>query len=87
MQQHARVFAIGVYIVCFTLIGDAFKGRSMLSAGAAVSMLWGVGGLIGPPIAGLAIDRFGVDAMPITLAAIFAIMLLALAVNKWQLVR
>ena len=82
-----RLFAIGVYIVCFTLIGDTFKGHSMLSAGAAVSMLWGFGGLVGPPIAGAAIDQFGVDAMPITLAAIYAIMLLALGANKWKLLQ
>ena len=80
-----RLFAVGVYMIGFTLIGDTFKGRSMLSAGAAVSMLWGVGGLAGPPIAGAAIDQFGVDAMPITLAAIYAIMLLALGANKWKL--
>ena len=82
-----RLFAIGVYIVCFTLIGGTFKGRSMLSAGAAVSMLWGVGGLAGPPIAGAAIDRFGVDAMPVTLAVIYFILLIALASQKWKLVR
>ena len=82
-----RLFAIGVYIVCFTLIGDTFKGRSMLSAGAAVSMLWGIGGLVGPPIAGAAIDQFGVDAMPVCLAAIYAAMLLAMASNKWKILR
>ena len=82
-----RLFAVGVYMIGFTLIGDTFKGRSMLSAGAAVSMLWGVGGLAGPPIAGAAIDQFGVDAMPITLAAIYAIMLLALGANKWKLLQ
>jgi MFS family permease len=81
-----RLFAIGVYMVSFTVIGDIFKGRSMLNAGAAVSMLWGIGGLAAPPVAGVAIDQFGVDAMPVCLAAIFAIMLVALALNRWKLV-
>ena len=82
-----RLFAVGVYIVFFAMIGDTFKGRSMLSAGAAVSMLWGIGGLVGPPIAGAAIDQFGVDAMPVCLAAIYVVMLFAMALNKWELLR
>ena len=82
-----RLFAIGIYIISFAMIGDVFKGRSMLSAGATVSMLWGIGGLVGPPIAGAAIDRFGVDAMPICLAVIYVVMLLALAMNKWDMLR
>jgi nitrate/nitrite transporter NarK len=59
----------------------------MLSAGAAVSMLWGIGGLVGPPIAGAAIDEFGVNAMPVCLAAIYLVVLVIMALNKWELLR
>jgi len=58
-----------------------------VSGCAAVAAMWGVGGLIGPPVAGIAIDTFGINAMPVTLAAFFVLMLVGLAFSRGQLVR
>jgi MFS family permease len=82
-----RLFAIGPYIVAFAIIGARFKGAEMLSAAAGVSMLWGVGGLIAPPVAGFAIDQFGVNAMPVILAVIFLLLLVGFAANRFSLLR
>jgi MFS family permease len=82
-----RLFAIGVYMVCFSLIGDTFKGTSMLSASAAVSMLWGLGGLVAPPIAGMAIDSFGATALPLLLAGVFALFLGAVVAGRGAVLR
>jgi hypothetical protein len=49
--------------------------------------MWGVGGLIGPPIVGAAIDAFGVDAMPISLGGIYVILLIGLALSGGRLIR
>jgi fucose permease len=49
--------------------------------------MWGVGGLIGPPIAGVAIDLFGIEAMPITLAAFYVLLLAGLLMSGGRLVR
>jgi fucose permease len=49
--------------------------------------MWGVGGLIGPPIAGIAIDTFGINAMPVTLASFYVILLIGLIRNRGHLVR
>jgi MFS family permease len=80
-----RLFAIGPYIIAFAIIGARFKGAEMLSAAAGVSMLWGVGGLIGPPVTGFAIDQFGVNAMPIILALIFLLLIFGFVANRFSL--
>ena len=62
-------------------MGDIFKGPDVVSGSAAVATMWGVGGLIGPPVAGLAIDAFGINALPYTLAILYAALLIALQFN------
>ncbi len=79
--------AFAVYSIALTILGDSFTGPDLIAGSAAFSAMWGVGGLVGPPIAGAAIDAFGVNAMPVTLAAIYAILLVGLALSGGRLVR
>ena len=79
--------AFAVYVVGLATMGDAFKGPDLMAGTAAVAAMWGVGGLIGPPVAGLAIDLVGIDAMPVTLAAFFVLLLAALTLTGGRLVR
>ncbi len=81
------VSAFGVYVVALAVMGDTFKGPDVIAGSAAFAAMWGVGGLLGPPIAGGAIDAFGINAMPVTLAAFYAILLIGLALNGGRLVR
>ena len=78
--------AFGVYVVALALIGDVFKGRDMVAASAAVAAMWGVGGIIGPPIAGRMIDAFGINAFPVTLAGFYCLLVLGLALNRGRVV-
>ena len=77
----------GVYVVALALIGDIFKGKDMIAASAAVAGMWGVGGIIGPPIAGRAIDLFGANAFGAIVAAFYGLLLLALALSRGRFVR
>ena len=77
--------AAGVYVVSLAAMGDIFKGADLVAGSAAVAAMWGVGGLLGPPLAGAAIDAFGIDAMPYTLAIIYTALLLALFFNGGKL--
>ncbi|MBI2718802.1 MAG: MFS transporter [Rhizobiales bacterium] len=79
--------AFGVYVVALATLGDSFKGPDLIAGSAAFAAMWGVGGLIGPPVAGAAIDTFGINAMPVTLAAFYAVLLAGLAVTGGRLVR
>ena len=79
--------AFAVYVVALATMRDTFKGGDLIAGSAAFSPMWGVGGLIGPPIVGAAIDRFGVDAMPVALASFYLILLLALTLSGDHLIR
>jgi MFS family permease len=79
--------AFGIYTIALAIMGDEFNGPDLVAGAAAFGAMWGVGGMIGPPIAGAAIDAFGVNAMPATLAATYAVLLLGLAVTGGRLVR
>jgi MFS family permease len=80
-----RAGAFGVYIVAMTAIGDNFKGTELVSASALVAMAWGVGGMIGAPLAGAVIDQVGINALPWMMAACYIVALVALALNKWHM--
>jgi MFS family permease len=79
--------AFSVYVVALATMGDTFKGADLIAGSAAFSAMWGVGGLIGPPIVGAAIDAFGVNAMPISLAAFYVVLLIGLAISGGHLIR
>lgn len=79
--------AFAVYTISLTILGDSFEGPDLIAGSAAFSAMWGVGGLVGPPIAGAAIDAFGANAMPVTLAASYVVLLIGLALSGGRLVR
>ena len=76
-----RATAFGTYLGGFALMGDRFKGTEMVAAASIVSVLWGVSGVIAPPLAGLAFDHFGLWLLPSFMAACFVPVLAVLA---WQ---
>jgi MFS family permease len=80
-----RAGAFGVYIVAMSSIGDSFKGNELVTASALVSMAWGVGGMLGAPLAGAVIDTFGINTLPWMMAGCYASALLALSLNRWTL--
>jgi MFS family permease len=79
--------AFAVYVVALTVSGDAFRGADLIACSAAFSAMWGMGGLIGPSLAGASIDAFGINAMPVVLAVFYVILLIGLALNGGKLVK
>ncbi len=79
--------AFAVYVVALAIMGDTFKGADLVAGSAAFSAMWGVGGLVGPPMAGAAIDAFGVNSMPLMLAAFYVLLLVGLGLSRGKFVR
>ena len=69
----------GIYTVALAELGARFSGSKLLAGNAAFSMMWGIGGLIGPPSAGMMMDFTGPDGLPLTLALIFAALAILIA--------
>ncbi len=79
--------AFAIYTVALAILGDNFEGPDLIAGSAAFGAMWGIGGLLGPPIAGAATDAFGIDAIPVTISLIYVVLLIGLAVSGGKFVR
>lgn len=79
--------AFAIYTIGLTILGDNFKGPDLVAGSAAFAAMWGIGGLLGPPIAGAATDAFGIEAIPLTVCAIYVLLLAGLTFTRGQFVR
>jgi hypothetical protein len=49
--------------------------------------MWGIGGIIGPSLAGIAVDVGGINTVPYSVATPFLILLIGLAFMRGSLIR
>ncbi|HIG14363.1 MAG TPA: MFS transporter [Gammaproteobacteria bacterium] len=63
----------GIFTVGITLLGQRFRDVELVSANAMFSVLFGVGGLLGPFLAGTAMSTIGPVGFPLSLLAVVAV--------------
>ncbi|MEH6402736.1 MAG: MFS transporter [Sneathiella sp.] len=69
---------VGIYTLALIMMGHTFKGAELVTANAAAGIVWGLGSLIGPSSAGLAMEVIEPHGMPLSFAfACFLFVLLA----------
>lgn len=73
----------GIYTMSIIELGERFSGQMLIAGNAAFAMMWGLGGIIVPPIAGGAIDVMGASGLPVTLGAI-CLLLAVLSILRWR---
>jgi MFS family permease len=71
----------GFYTVGLALLGARYSGAELASANAAFIILYSVGSLVGPPVAGFGMDLSDPHGLAWTLALFFAFYLGALALR------
>ncbi len=74
--------AYGVYTLALVQLGDRFRGAQLLAGNAAFALVWGLGGLAGPPLAGLSMDSLGPDGLPLVLGLLYAVLFVAVALRR-----
>jgi len=57
--------------VAMAELGDRFTGAELVAGNAAFAIMWGVGGMIGGPITGVAMNLVGSDGFSWTLTLVF----------------
>ncbi len=62
--------AYGIYTLSLAELGERFSGAMLVAGNSAFALMWGIGGIAGPPAAGLAMDAIGLQGFPFTLALI-----------------
>ena len=69
--------SFSIYPVSLALVGQRFRGGDIARANTAFSMIYIVGGLLGKPLTGLAMDMFGDPGLGWTLAVFYGAATLA----------
>lgn len=67
---------VGTYTLALIIMGQTFRGAELVTANAAAGVLWGLGSLIGPSSAGLAMEVVEPHGMPLSFAFICFIFVL-----------
>lgn len=65
--------SFGIYTVGLALLGQRFKGGDIARANAAFTILYTIGGLVGRPVAGKAMDLVGTDGFGPSVAVFYLI--------------
>ena len=69
-----------LYTIALVLLGRQFKGADLSGASAMLAVMFCVGAFIWPSAGGAAMDRFGGEAMPVSLVIAYALFLLIVVV-------
>lgn len=73
----------GIYTMSIIELGERFSGSVLVAGNAAFAMVWGLGGVVVPPVAGMAMGLLGPSGLPLSLGLIiFA--LAVLSVVRWR---
>jgi MFS family permease len=78
--------ATTTYTLGLAILGHRFPVESLVSANAAFLACYGAGTIIGPPMVGALMDRFGANALPTALGCVSAtIFICAIAASvEWR---
>ncbi|MER9391715.1 MULTISPECIES: MFS transporter [unclassified Mesorhizobium] len=60
----------GIYTMSIIELGERFTGSALVAGNAAFSLMWGIGGIVMPPLAGGVMDVIGASGLPITLGTV-----------------
>lgn len=74
----------GVYTMALVELGSRFRGRQLVAGNAAFALMWGVGGIVGPPGAGLAIQSFGPRGLPVVIVTLSLALVVFALWREWQ---
>jgi MFS family permease len=66
--------ALGIFTVAIAELGDRFTGMDLLAGNAALSFMWGLGGFIGPSVAGISMELAGAPGLPVSVGLTFVVL-------------
>lgn len=74
--------SFGIYTVSLIQLGERFTGQALIAGNAAFALVWGVGGIVGSPATGLAMQLIGYQGLPISLGLLCCILAVFLMANR-----
>ncbi len=75
-------FGFGTYTVVLAQLGRRFEGPDLVAGTAGFALMWGIGALVGPAVAGTAIEWTGSAGLPGTIAVTYLILTVLIVVRR-----
>jgi MFS family permease len=70
--------SFGIYTLALVQLGERFTGPALIAGAAAFSFVWGIGGIVGSPAAGLAMQLIGHQGLPWSLGLLCFVLAVSL---------
>ena len=70
--------SFGIYTMSLIQLGERFTGQALIAGNAAFAVAWGLGGIVGSPATGLAMQWLGHRGLPLALGFLSCVLVLLL---------
>ncbi len=74
--------SFGIYTMSLIQLGERFSGQALIAGNAAFAFVWGIGGIVGSPATGLAIQLIGHQGLPASLGMLCFVLAVFLVAEK-----
>ncbi|MDW6022941.1 MFS transporter [Mesorhizobium sp. BAC0120] len=74
--------SFGIYTTSLIQLGERFTGQSLIAGNAAFAFVWGVGGMVGSPATGLAMQLIGHQGLPFSLGLLCLVLAVSLMAER-----
>lgn len=76
--------SFGIYTMALVQLGERFTGQALIAGTAAFSLVWGIGGIVGSPATGLAMQVVGHQGLPLSLGLLCCVLAVPLMARRRQ---
>jgi len=74
--------SFGIYTLSLIQLGERFTGQSLIAGNAAFALVWGLGGIVGSPATGMAMQMIGPQGLPLSLGLLSGLLVVVLMVKR-----
>ncbi|MER8825597.1 MFS transporter [Mesorhizobium sp. M0938] len=76
--------SFGIYTMSLIQLGERFTGQALIAGNAAFAFVWGIGGIVGSPATGLAMQLIGHQGLPLSLGLLCCLLAVFLMAERRQ---
>jgi MFS family permease len=74
--------SFGIYTMSLIQLGERFTGQALIAGNAAFAVVWGIGGIVGSPATGLAMQLIGHQGLPSSLGLLSCVLTVFLMAER-----
>ena len=74
--------SFGIYTISLIQLGERFSGLALIAGNAAFAFVWGIGGIVGSPATGLAMQLIGHQGLPSSLGLLCGVLAVFLMAER-----